>query len=154
MKEIVTGKYSPGNLIRRVLILALSTNTRFIAVEAMAYQYTLLYWFDYICQQLGITGLVLCPMYANNHSKNSRIVTGLKALGAGEIVLHRSCKSLVQNQIANWNPLKRDNVDDLIDVIAYAPKVISEHATELDTVSYDTMVSDGESSVVEDNHCF
>jgi hypothetical protein len=119
----------------------------------MAYQFTLLYWFDEIAKHLGLSGLIFIPIYSSMHSKNSRIVSALKALQAKEMYLHPSIKSLVQNQIADWNPMKRDNTDDLLDVIAHAPRVLSEHEYECCT-AFSEVVSTDATGVVEDNHCF
>jgi hypothetical protein len=43
---------------------------------------------------------------------------------AGEIFVAPECKGEVFMQISQWNPLKRDNVDDILDLLAYASKVL------------------------------
>ena len=152
--DITIGKYSPGNLVRRTIIEALRNDVRVIAVEAMGYQYTLLYWFEEISKNLGIDGIMFVPIYVNQSAKNSRIAQGLKSMQAGEIILHGKIRSLVQKQIADWNPLKKDNIDDILDVISYAPKVLTDHAFDIMT-PFSAVTREGDTSgVVEDNHLF
>ncbi len=153
-RELVEEKLSPGNLIRKALILAIRNNISLIAVESMAYQYTLLYWFEEVCKTAGITGIVCVPIYATNHSKNSRIASGLKAMQSREIILHNDIRSRVQKQIADWNPMKRDNVDDILDIIAYAPKVLAEYTYDIMS-NTNLMVIEADGAVVrDDNHLF
>lgn len=153
VREILQEKLSPGNLIRRALVLAIKNNTKLIAVEAMAYQFTLLYWFEEICSALGLSGFVFVPIYSTNNSKNSRIVGALKAMQVKEIYLHPNIRPLVQKQIASWNPMKRDNIDDILDVIAHAPRVLAENEYQC-TTAFADIVLDSTAGVVEDNHLF
>jgi hypothetical protein len=95
-----------------------------IAIESNAYQYTLKYWFEYICLQRGIQGIEAVEVYSGSYSKNSRILTMFKELLAGEVKIHPSCVALVNLQISQFNPLKRDNTDGLLDCLSYPKKVI------------------------------
>jgi hypothetical protein len=122
--EVMEGRYSPGDTIKHALTLALTHNCRVIAVEANAFQYSLLYWFDYFCEQLGIAGIQAVPVYSGSSSKNIRIVNMFKSLRAGEIHIHPKTKAPFHLQIADFNPLRRDNTDGLLDLLTYAPKVI------------------------------
>jgi hypothetical protein len=54
-----------------------------------------------------------------------------KQLLAGEIYIHPSCRAQVNLQISQFNPLKRDNTDGLLDCVTYAPKVIELYANLL-----------------------
>ena len=47
-----------------------------------------------------------------------------KQLLAGEIKIHPSQAAIVNLQISQFNPLKRDNVDGILDCLSYAPKMI------------------------------
>lgn len=145
---------SPANLIRRTLIIAIKSETYCIAIESMAYQATLLYWFDFICKEMGISGISFVPLYTNSHSKNSRIASGIKAMQTKEVYLHPSIRNMVQNQISNWNPLKRDNTDDILDAIANATKVVAEYSAEILAQSNLMVIEGSGAEVVEDNHAF
>jgi Terminase large subunit, T4likevirus-type, N-terminal len=123
-KKIIEGRLSPGDTIAESLKIALSKNCRVIAIESNAYQYTLNYWFNFICQQQGIIGIEAVEIYSGSYSKNSRILTMFKQLLSGEILVHPSCQAQINLQISQFNPLKRDNTDGLLDCLTYAPKVI------------------------------
>lgn len=154
MKEVIEENLSPGNTIRRALILALRTGTKVIAIESNAYQYSLLYWCEEICKQLEITGLHFVEVYSGSYSKNSRITDMLKGLTQGEMIIHPSIKSLVTKQIADWNPLKRDNVDNILDILCYMPRVVELYG---ELIMTDTNLEVQEASgarVQDDNHAF
>lgn len=154
LREVYEENLSPGNTIRKALLLGLKNNCRTIICEAMGYQGTLLYWFDQIATQLALSGFHFLEIGSTYASKNSRISDGLKSLAAGEIILHPDTRSLVTHQIVNWNPMKRDNVDGILDLVGYAVKCVQIHGPLM--ISEETLhILDGNSAgVVEDNHCF
>jgi len=127
MMELEEGRFSPGETIKKALAFALTHNCRLIAVESNAYQYSLCYWFDFICEQLGIAGIEAVPIYSGVRSKNARILEMFKAYAQGEMYIHEDCKLDVHLQITQFNPLKRDNTDGLLDLMTYAPRVILEY---------------------------
>lgn len=124
LRKLVEDRLSPGDTIRESLKLALNHNCRVIAIESNAYQYSLKYWFNFICLQLGLVGIEPVEVYSGTVSKNSRILAMLKSYAAGEIYVHPECVPPVHLQITQFNPLKRDNTDGLLDLLTYAPKVI------------------------------
>ena len=126
LMQIKEGRLSPGDTVREALQMALTHNCRLIAVEANAYQYSLLYWFNFICDQMGIQGIEVVPIYSGVKSKNSRILIAFKAYAAGELFIHPDARLEVHLQITQFNPLKRDNTDGLLDLLTYAPRVLQE----------------------------
>jgi hypothetical protein len=131
LMKLAEGRFSPGDTIRKALGMALTNGAGLIVCEGNAYQYSLLYWFDFICQQLGIIGIEVVPIYSGSSSKNSRILSMFKAYAAGEIFVHDDCKLDVHLQVSQFNPLKRDNTDGLLDLLTYAPRVIQEFAESI-----------------------
>jgi len=123
-KKLVEKRLSPGDTIAEALTMALVHNCSIVAIESTAYQYTLQYWFNYICLQRGIQGIDAVEVYSGSYSKGSRILTMFKQLLAGEIYVHPSCQAEVNLQVSQFNPLRRDNTDGLLDCLTYAPKVI------------------------------
>jgi len=123
-KEIKEGRLSPGDTIAESFKIALRRNCRVIAIESNAYQYSLLYWFTYMSAQYGIIGIEAVEVYSGAYSKNSRILGMFKQLLSGELLIHPSCASIVNLQISQFNPLKRDNVDGLLDCLSYPHKVM------------------------------
>lgn len=124
MMKITEGRLSPGDTIRIALEYALEYNCRLIAVESNAYQYSLLYWFNFITQQLGIVGIEAVEVYSGHRAKNARILEMFKSLGSGEIFIEEDAKASAYTQIISFNPMRRDNTDGVLDLLTYAPKVI------------------------------
>jgi hypothetical protein len=121
------GTLSPLETIKTALKMGLANNTRLICVEDVAYQSTLLFWFNHYCEEQGITGFEFQPVSPKNRAKNNRIKKGLLKCLAGEIYLHPRVRSIVIAQALDWNPLKIDNKDDIIDPIGYVEEVMQNY---------------------------
>lgn len=128
--ELRTGTFTPLQTINTAIELGIERNTRLICVEDVAYQSTLLFWFDYVCRERGISGFYFMPVSPKSAAKNNRIKKGLVRLIqregqiAPEIYLHNRVRSQVISQIIDWNPLKVNNRDDIIDGIGYVDEVL------------------------------
>lgn len=125
--QLVTGTFSPLETIRAAVKMGMERNTRLIAVEGVAYQSTLLFWFDHYCEQEGITGFYFVELSPKGQAKNNRIKRGLLRLLSAEIYLHPSIRSQVLHQITEWNPLKINNKDDIIDPLGYVEEVMRDY---------------------------
>lgn len=154
LREVVEEQLSPGNTIRRALLLALRHNVHLIAIEGVAYQSSLLYWFNEVCKEIGITGIQCVEVHPGHRSKNARIASMLTSLMDKEIILHPEVKSRVTHQIANWNALKRANVDDILDLLTYAPQVIKNFAHLMLTDYTNEQLESSGAKVVENNSAF
>lgn len=154
MMKIEEGRFSPGDTIRVALKFALTHNCRLIAVEANAYQYSLLYWFEQVCQQLGIQGIEAVPIYSGGRAKNSRILDMFKAYAAGELFIHPDARPPAHLQITNFNPLKRDNTDGILDLLTYAPRVQQEFGEYVVTQNIIESQEYEAMDVPEFNSCF
>lgn len=128
VKEADEGRYSPGDAIMVSIQMALRNNCSLVVIEANAYQYSLKYWSEFTCMQLGIVGINFVPIYSGKLSKNSRILTMFKSYVKGEILIHPTCAAKVKSQIISFNPLKTTNVDGILDCLTYAPRVVEEMA--------------------------
>jgi len=124
LMQLEEGRFSPGDTIRIALTYCLTNNCRLIAVESNAYQYSLLYWFEFICKQMGIVGIEAVDVYSGSKSKNARILEMFKGLAAGELFIEEDAKAASYSQIIAFNPLRRDNTDGILDLLTYAGKVI------------------------------
>jgi len=130
-KEIIEGRLSPGDTISKSLILALKYNCRTIGIESNAYQYTLNYWFQFVCAQRGIIGIEAVELYSGTYSKNSRILNMFKQLLAGEVLIHPDTRAQIYAQLTAFNALRRDNTDGILDCLTYAPKMIELYGSLL-----------------------
>lgn len=126
LRHLVVGKYSPGDTIREAYKMCFKYNCSLIAVESNAYQYSLLYWFQFIGEQLEVSGIECVPIYSGSLSKVTRILNMFKELSKGDILIHPDEKVQVHYQISQFNALKRDNVDGILDLLTYARRVVSE----------------------------
>lgn len=144
--DLEEGRFSPGDTIRIALKFALAKNCRLIAIESNAYQYSLLYWFDFICKQLGIIGIECVDIYSGVTAKNTRILNWFKSYAAGECFIHDRCKLAVHLQVSQFNPLKRDNTDGLLDLMTYAPRVIQEFE---EFITYSNIIESQEYEALE-----
>lgn len=156
LETIVTGVFSPSETIEKTLRLCLIKNCKVIGVESNAYQYSLLFWFNHFIQQLEIEGIHLCEIYSGSMSKNNRIKEMLKELLTGVVQLGAKVRSLVINEIVNWNPLRNDNVDNKLDVVAYAMKMIEGygHLMEFDGSLQEQEIAGAVVMEVSDNCSF
>lgn len=126
LKEVISEKLSPLQTIERAVTLALTHNCRCVAIESVAYQATLAYWFNYVCIQRGIIGIEAVEVYPGHFSKNSRIIQMFKSLLASEFYLSNKVRSLVLQQITAFNILRTDNKDDILDLLTYCTKVLEQ----------------------------
>lgn len=126
LKELIAEILSPGETIRKACMMAMSHNCTTIVIESNGYQGTLKWWFDWICQQYGISGIDALEMHSGQLNKNSRIIGMFKSLMAGELIIHPDVWTPVTYQISQFNALKRDNEDGILDLLTYAPRVVAE----------------------------
>ena len=126
LRHLIEARLSPGDTIRAAYKMCFQYNCTLIAVEANAYQYSLLYWFKFIGEQLQIIGIECVPIYSGALSKVTRILNMFKELLRGDIIIHPDVKTQVHYQISQFNALRRDNVDGSLDLLTYSPRVIEE----------------------------
>jgi hypothetical protein len=126
IREILEGRFSPGDTIKQTLAMAVRTGTTLILIEGNAYQYSLCYWFGQAQMAMGLYEINAVPIYSGSRSKNSRILDMFKSLIAGEIIIHPSCMAQVANQIVHFNALKTNNTDGILDLLCYATRVLTE----------------------------
>lgn len=154
LMEVIEDKLSPGDTIRKALTLALTHGCRLIVVESNAFQYSLLYWFDFFCQQMGIAGINCVDIYSGTMSKNSRILVMFTELLKGETIIHPRCRPQCDAQLVTFNSLKTTNTDGILDLLTYAPKALSMYGEFAQSID---IIQDMEISaikVLEHNSCF
>jgi hypothetical protein len=133
------GHWSPLELIKRSLAMAIDTRTRLVVVENVAYQASLLFWFNYVCNEVGISGIDFVPINPKGKAKNGRIKNMLKGLirpqpgKEVEQYLGPEVRAVVVAQIQAWNPLQAKNTDELLDLLAYVPQVLLEYSGMIST---------------------
>jgi len=132
LRKVIEGRLSPSDTIREAIKLGTEHSCFLVFVEANAYQYSLLHWSEFICRQLGIIGFQWIPIYSGKLAKNTRILNMFKAYAAGDLYVHPEAKSQVHMQMAGFRPLKADNVDGILDLLTYSPRIVAEFAPLLE----------------------
>lgn len=123
-REVISEKLDPGQTITKATALAVKYSMQLIICEGGAYQATLIYWFNQIYAQLGITGINVGEITTGGMQKNARISAMLKLVLTGKIILHPDVRNHFIYQTTQWNPLKGNNKDEILDVAAYIYKAI------------------------------
>jgi len=118
---------SPGETIWKALEICMQRGISLIAVENVAYQDTLLYWFEQICMQQEIRGIHVVPVSTGGKVKTSRILRSFQEAMSGDVTFSPEAFAHWAAQAAGFDPMRRNNVDDILDVVAYAPKVFLEY---------------------------
>jgi hypothetical protein len=136
--EILTGTFSPLETIESAIGLGLKNNTRLIGVEGVAYQATLLFWFNHYCNENGISGFELVELSPKGQAKNNRIKRGLLSLIASEMYLAPAVRSLVLAQVVEWNPMIINNKDDIIDLLGYVDEMMQNYSGLMVKTTFDT----------------
>lgn len=133
LRELSVGKFNPAQQISESIRLACKYGLTAIVVEDVAYQSTLMFWMERRKQQLGLTMIKVLPINPGNQNKNFRIQNMLKQLTAQKerIWVHVGCRSLVMHQITYFDPLKTNNKDDILDIMAYFYSVMMKYGSDL-----------------------
>ena len=131
--DLRVGKFNEQQKVDTCIELAMQYKLQTIIVEAVAYQESLCFWIDMRKMQFGLTALQVCTINPGGQHKNSRIIAMTKQLTAkkARLWVHPQVRSAAVHQLIYWNPLKAKNKDDILDLLAYAYKVIAENGVAL-----------------------
>lgn len=127
LAKLYAEKLSGPALVARMLELAAETGTRALFIESHAYQYSLIGWIDFICEQNGISQVEAFPIYTHGLKKNSRILNMFRDAVTDQISFDTDVWPRVNSQISLFDRLRTDNTDDILDICAYATQVMIEH---------------------------
>lgn len=125
--SIHTEVMTPLQCIEYSIGLALEKGCSVIAAEATAYQETLLYWMELYCQQQNIEGIELVPLQTGRRSKNERILQSFQEANRRELGFTRETLGEWLSYVNLFDPKREDNADDVLDVVAYMPKVVLQY---------------------------
>lgn len=168
LTHLKEGRFSPGDTVREAFKMAFEIGASLIVVESNGYQYSLVYWFEQIQLQQNITGVQVIDIYSGSMSKVSRILTMFKSLvpqamkdgyhgntssvRPPEIVLHPNVRAAVFDQINDFNPLRRDNTDGILDLLTYIPRIMNEYGHMIAFNSPMMAGEIGDTSVTDESH--
>ena len=140
---------TPKETILQALSFGIEHGCQYVFVEDIAYQDSLLFWFEEICRGEGIRGFTFLPINRGNKSKNVAIVAMLKQLQGTQLLgydqksepelgVHPSLVTDVVFDALKFNPTTTNNTDDLLDILAYASSAYLQHGVRLRNSSYVT----------------
>jgi hypothetical protein len=103
---------------------------------------------------MGIQGVEPVEVYSGTTSKNSRILAMFMQLLKGEIMVHPSCHAAAFIQVSQFNPMRRDNTDGILDLLTYAPKIMELYGHQLISSNIIEAQEFEATEVVEENWAF
>lgn len=143
LEKVILGKFNPLDLIKKALLLAFESGTRLICVEAVAYQASLLFWFEKTCTDNGIEGFIFMPLKIGGGSKNAKILLALRKWAGTEQLKDREGKAttkkepslyvkeevrpLIINEIIKFQPNKKNNQDTCLDLLTFCDRVVEQY---------------------------
>jgi hypothetical protein len=119
--ELVTWALKYANMKQIPLIIA----------EAQGYQESLLQWFMEIAQREKIEGIEFAPISTGGLQKVTRILQSFKEILEKKIAIGPKCISAWLSQVLSFDPMKKNNVDDILDVVAYILKVFMTYSNQM-----------------------
>lgn len=123
----------PVTVLNAAIDLCIKWKLRIIGIESVAFQAVLLSLFKFIQVERGCYGIECVELYASGR-KVERITGWAGYMKTGNYCLTEGEFEVTQ-ELLNFDPAKKDNVDDVIDSCAYGPQMITEH---LNLVMVDT----------------
>jgi hypothetical protein len=151
LKEVIEERLSPGDIIRKTLTICFRHGVSLVVIESNAFQYSLLYWFGFITTQMGVTGIEPVEIYSGVQNKNARILAMFLQLLKGEVYIHPSIAPQVLLQATQFNPLVRNNTDNILDLLTYAPKALEMYGAQILASAIINEQEFGATGVLEDN---
>lgn len=130
LQEIRIIQKSAPDLVEEVIVWALEEGVPLITAETVAYQATLLQWFAKYFEQLDLHQISLAGVSPRGMSKVVRILSYFKSLMAGRSKLSDMARPSVFAQAQLYDPINKDNLDDILDVGAYGEDVFVQNSSE------------------------
>ena len=132
LRRIENGSYTPKQVIIKSLALALKETVPIIFVEGVAYQTTLLFWAKEYTEKLKLDKLVeWIEIMPERSSKNARILTMFEQCSNGELFIHPDAWVQFKFEAINFDKLKTNNRDNVLDVAHYGPLVAITYRRKL-----------------------
>lgn len=127
--ETVHGKFSPDQLFHLIVELCLKWNTRVVGIETGAYQLGLKFIFE-ILMKAHNQSFQIYEIPHKNVSKVERLAIWCAALRKKIWTLTEGDQVITQ-QLISFDPLKTNNVDDVIDSASMGITMINCYITEI-----------------------
>lgn len=141
--EIRSFRRSAPETVKGLVAWMIEKRVPLLCAESVAYQGTVIQWFDFMCNLLGVEGLTAVPVFPKGRNKNNRIMSAMKAVMANNISVCYTARVSMWLQASQFLPSKPNNVDDIWDCAGYIDDVMMDYANE-------SIVLEGEYEIVGD----
>ncbi len=119
----IGGRFTPLETIEHAFELASRYGCTRIYVESVAYQSSLIYWFNQTLEAIGDRSITVAELFPGGRSKNARIMEALNLWQSNKIGVASDCLPLVLQEAKQFNPKLKKNIDNLLDILAYAGQI-------------------------------
>lgn len=126
-KRIKREVMDPLRTIETALQWALETGCTLIAVESVAYQASLLFWFARVCEMNNINHINFVELYPGGYSKNRRILRSFREVENGLIWFTEDTYTEYTDQASKFDKMITTNKDDVLDIVAYSEQVMNNY---------------------------
>ena len=118
------GILSPQQAVQQSISMALENNAPSLFLEEVGYQYSFKSWWEEKVAEAKLEStLEMMTVSPERTNKVSRIVNAIEALNSGEFYIHPSLFGQFKSEVSEFDPTKKNNKDNLLDAIHYAPIV-------------------------------
>lgn len=155
IREVLADKWGDEDTVKEGLKLAMKWKASLIVVEDVAYQSTLENYFRRALNLKKISGIHVAGISPKGIAKEKRILNGWNKFLKGELLIHPEARPIIFNLASQYNPLVKDNEDDVLDILGYADPVLAEHWERI-YINEEDSLEGGESLVasLEETNCF
>lgn len=127
IREVVADKWGDEATVKEAIKLMVKWRCSLILVEDVAYQSTLENYFRRELQLMKIYTVHVAGIKPGGLAKEKRISNGMGKFFKGEIDIHPNARPIIFAQAVKYNPLIKDNDDDVLDIVGYADPALAEH---------------------------
>lgn len=129
--KIANGKWSPDRVIEEIIDQCLEFKVAVVFIESQAYQATLAYWLDKALTDLDLSVKVI-PLPTGTASKYRRIKAWVKQAVSGKwFIADQASYNKATFQLYAYKTDRKDNIDDILDVLAQAILALSKHYNDI-----------------------
>jgi hypothetical protein len=125
--EVSADKFNPEQLILEAFRMCMLHNIHVIGVESVAYQSTLLFWFNKYIPVYNMHHIQVVELSPRGRQKEQRIRTWISTVLSGSYQVFGNARQKIVWQAAQYKIGKKDNRDDILDGCAYGQDMINEY---------------------------
>lgn len=150
--EIRKFQCSAPDTVKGLVAWMVEKRVPLLCAESVAYQSTVIEWFDFMCELIGVEGLTAVPVFPKGRQKNSRIISAMKGVMSGNLSVAYAPRVAMWLQAQQFEPTKTNNKDDIWDCAGYIDDVMMEYGSEATIIDGEFEVVSDRPRIGQDNH--